>query len=63
MTATKIDGTAIAKSIRDGLKVEIEQIQQANPRFQPSLVIFQGEFTVLTCLSTLVKTTNSMLLL
>ncbi|ODM14689.1 C-1-tetrahydrofolate synthase, cytoplasmic [Aspergillus cristatus] len=41
MTATKIDGTAIAKSIRDGLKTEIEQIQQANPRFKPSLVIFQ----------------------
>lgn len=55
MTATKIDGTAIAKSIRDGLKTEIEQIQQANPRFQPSLVIFQGELTLLTCLSALIK--------
>ena len=40
--ATKIDGTAIAKNIRAGLKAEIEQIQQANPRFKPSLVIFQG---------------------
>ena len=43
--ATKIDGTAIAKNIRAGLKAEIEQIQQANPRFKPSLVIFQGTFS------------------
>lgn len=63
MTATKIDGTAIAKSIRDGLKTEIEQIQQANPRFQPSLVIFQGKLILLTCLPTLIRTTNSILLL
>jgi len=54
MTATKIDGTAIAKNIRDGLKTEIQQIQQVNPRFKPSLVIFQGE-TMLTCLSALIK--------
>lgn len=40
--ATKIDGTAIARSIREGLKDEILQIQQTNPRFKPSLVIFQG---------------------
>ena len=46
MTATKIDGTVIAKDIRAGLKTEIEQIQQANPRFKPSLVIFQGRFSV-----------------
>lgn len=45
MAATKIDGTAIAKNIRAGLKTEIEQIQQANPRFKPSLVIFQGTFS------------------
>lgn len=44
MAATKIDGTAIAKSIREGLKAEIEQIQQTNPRFKPSLTIFQSEF-------------------
>lgn len=43
--ATKIDGTAIAKDIRAGLKAEIEQIQQANPRFKPSLVIFQGTYS------------------
>ena len=63
MTATKIDGTAIAKSIRDGLKTEIEQIQQANPRFQPSLVIFQGELTLSYVLISIDQTTNSILLL
>lgn len=41
--ASKIDGTAIAKSIRQGLKTEIEQIQVTNPRFKPNLVIFQGK--------------------
>jgi methylenetetrahydrofolate dehydrogenase (NADP+)/methenyltetrahydrofolate cyclohydrolase/formyltetrahydrofolate synthetase len=41
MAATKIDGTAIAKSIREGLKAEIAKIQESNPRFKPSLVIFQ----------------------
>lgn len=40
--ATKIDGTAIAKSIRGELKAEIEKIQESNPRFKPNLVIFQG---------------------
>lgn len=42
MTGTKIDGTAIAKGIRDNLKAEIQSIQATNPRFKPSLVIFQG---------------------
>lgn len=42
MAATKIDGTAIAKGIREGLKAEIEKAQLTNPRFKPSLVIFQG---------------------
>lgn len=41
--ASKIDGTAIAKSIREGLKTEIETIQVTNPRFKPNLVIFQGK--------------------
>lgn len=41
--ASKIDGTAIAKSIREGLKAEIEQTQETNPRFKPNLVIFQGK--------------------
>lgn len=47
MAAAKIDGTAIAKSIRQGLKSEIEQIQVTNPRFKPNLVIFQGKYTPL----------------
>lgn len=41
--ASKIDGTAIAKSIREGLKAEIEKTQVINPRFKPNLVIFQGK--------------------
>jgi len=41
MTATKIDGTAIAKSIRDRTSKEIAEKQAANPRFKPSLVIIQ----------------------
>ncbi|KAJ5455093.1 hypothetical protein N7475_010214 [Penicillium sp. IBT 31633x] len=44
MAAAKIDGTAIAKSIRQGLKNEIEQIQATNARFKPNLVIFQGTY-------------------
>jgi hypothetical protein len=43
MAAAKIDGTAIAKNIRQGLKDEIDQIQATNPRFKPNLVIFQGK--------------------
>jgi len=42
MTATKIDGTAIAKKIREKLHAEIEATQKANPRFKPSLKIIQG---------------------
>ncbi|KAJ5768485.1 C-1-tetrahydrofolate synthase cytoplasmic [Penicillium manginii] len=42
--ASRIDGTAIAKSIRAGLKAEIEQTQQTNPRYKPNLVIFQGTY-------------------
>lgn len=42
MVAEKIDGTQIAKDIRAGLKDEIQKIQEINPRFKPSLVIFQG---------------------
>ncbi|RAL02897.1 C-1-tetrahydrofolate synthase [Aspergillus ibericus CBS 121593] len=41
MAATKIDGTQIAKNIRAGLKDEILKIQESNPRFKPSLVIYQ----------------------
>lgn len=43
MTAKKIDGTAIAKSIRERLHAEIENTQKTNPRFKPSLKIIQGK--------------------
>lgn len=42
MVAQKIDGTAIAKKIREGLAAEINEKSQANPRFRPSLKIIQG---------------------
>lgn len=42
MAATKIDGTAIAKRIREGLHAEILEKKKANPRFIPSLKIIQG---------------------
>jgi hypothetical protein len=42
MTATKIDGTAIAKSIRERLQSEIQATQKINPRYKPSLKIIQG---------------------
>lgn len=41
MVARKIDGTAIAKSIRERLNAEIRKRQQTNPRYKPSLVIIQ----------------------
>jgi hypothetical protein len=43
MTATKIDGTAIAKSIREKLGAKIKERQGANARYKPSLKIVQGE--------------------
>lgn len=42
MTATKIDGTAIAQAIRERLNKQIKDTQEKNPRFKPSLVIIQG---------------------
>ncbi|OCK75123.1 FTHFS-domain-containing protein [Lepidopterella palustris CBS 459.81] len=41
MTATKIDGTAIAKGIRERLGAEIKKRQEINPRYKPSLKIVQ----------------------
>ncbi|KAK1828139.1 C-1-tetrahydrofolate synthase, cytoplasmic [Podospora conica] len=41
MAATKIDGTAIAKKIRERLRSEIAQVRETNPRFRPSLKIIQ----------------------
>ncbi len=42
MAAARIDGTAIAKKIRERLRTEILERQKTNPRFQPSLKIIQG---------------------
>ena len=42
MAALKIDGTAIAKRIREGLHAEILETQKANPKYKPSLKIIQG---------------------
>lgn len=41
MVGTKIDGTAIAKSIRANIHSQIQEIQKTNPRFKPSLKIIQ----------------------
>ncbi|KAF2260922.1 FTHFS-domain-containing protein [Lojkania enalia] len=41
MTATKIDGTAIARSIRERLGEQIKKRQETNPRYRPSLKIVQ----------------------
>lgn len=41
MTATKIDGTAIAKEIREQISKDIADKQAKNPRYKPSLVIIQ----------------------
>ncbi|CAG8955590.1 hypothetical protein HYFRA_00009544 [Hymenoscyphus fraxineus] len=41
MTATKIDGTAIAKAIRARLRSEIEETQKTDPSYKPSLKIIQ----------------------
>ena len=41
MTAERIDGVAIAKSIREKIHNNIRTIQSANPRYKPSLVIIQ----------------------
>lgn len=51
MVATKLDGTAIARSIRQRLAAEIAQKQTLNPRFKPSLKILQGASCFATVLS------------
>lgn len=43
MGATKIDGNATAKKIRERLHAEIDERQKVNPKYQPSLKIIQGE--------------------
>lgn len=44
MGAVKIDGTAIAKRIRENLHAEIQEKKKINPRYAPSLNIIQGMF-------------------
>lgn len=41
MAAEKIDGTAIAKRVRDRINADIKKIQETNPRYKPSLTIVQ----------------------
>ncbi len=41
MVAERIDGTAIARRIRENINAEIKQKQETNPRYKPSLVIVQ----------------------
>ena len=49
MAAAKIDGTAIAKGIREKLKAEIQKAQETNPRYKPSLTIVQGSLRHSRC--------------
>lgn len=42
MVAQNIDGTAIAKRIRQKLNEEIAEKQKISPRFKPALTIIQG---------------------
>lgn len=41
MTGTKIDGTGIAKTIRERLHTQIEETQKVNPLYKPCLKIIQ----------------------
>lgn len=43
MVAEKIDGTAVAKKIRERIGQEIKKKQETSSRFKPSLTIVQGE--------------------
>lgn len=45
MGAVKIDGTAIAKRIRESLHAEILEKKKINARYSPSLKIIQGMLT------------------
>lgn len=46
MGAAKIDGTVIAKRIRQSLHAEIQDKKKINPRYIPSLKIIQGVCTI-----------------
>lgn len=41
MAGIKIDGTVIAKRIRERLRAQIQEAQETNPRFKPNLKIIQ----------------------
>jgi len=43
MVAEKIDGTAVARKIRDRINEEIVRKQKTDKRFRPALTIVQGE--------------------
>jgi methylenetetrahydrofolate dehydrogenase (NADP+)/methenyltetrahydrofolate cyclohydrolase/formyltetrahydrofolate synthetase len=43
MVAEKIDGTLVAKRIRESINQEIKKKQETSSRFKPSLTIVQGE--------------------
>ena len=45
--ASKIDGTALAKRIRESLRQTIEETKKTNPRFRPCLKIIQGAFDIM----------------
>jgi hypothetical protein len=59
MTAQKLDGTAIAKSIREKLNGEVLERQKSNPRYKPSLVIIQGSVDKDCLLQAFSNSTNS----
>jgi hypothetical protein len=44
MVAQRLDGNAIAKSIRERIGAEIVEKQKLNPRYKPCLKIIQGAF-------------------
>lgn len=41
MAAVRIDGTSIAKAIREKINADIKKTQETNPRYKPSLKIIQ----------------------
>jgi hypothetical protein len=49
MAGQKIDGTAVAKSIRERLGAKIKEKQEKNARYKPSLKIVQGTLHAIAC--------------
>lgn len=41
MSAQRLDGNAIAKSVREQISLQIKDTQHKNPNFRPSLAIIQ----------------------